>query len=242
MPTRRGPEWRGCGLDHGLLGCSTWRPRARPGQATRTAARTCEIQAALPDSQIHKRTAADLLIPHRALDPQVQLQRRREVVQERIPHDLLRLAFRDRNDDAPGPVESSTSRPDDHGLIVVNRPGFPDEVQAWPDSRPSISPISSPDINHCSTSSPTDSALRRLGPLSAHSQTTKVRHPRRLRASMLPASRKTLDSSLLRHFPLLEDGHLNSRHKCRCQKHPCTRITALYLGKTISGLPGNPPK
>ena len=41
------------------------------------------------------------------------------------------------------------------------------------------------------------------------------------------------------HHSVLVPGNLKYLHpSCPCQKHPCTKITVRYLGKTISGLPG----
>ena len=38
---------------------------------------------------------------------------------------------------------------------------------------------------------------------------------------------------------IFEDGNFPFLQLCPCQKHPFINITVLYLGKTISGLPGN---
>ena len=74
----------------------------------------------------------------------------------------------------------------------------------------------------------------------SHSHTTRVFHPC-LSSSLLTIScRLTVfwnffvqkSCLLLGVYAYLQPG-------CRCQKQPWTKITALYLGKTISGQPGS---
>lgn len=79
----------------------------------------------------------------------------------------------------------------------------------------------------------------RPGPLRAHSQTVRILHPREKISSCCSRSRcRFPDIFFFQNLALL-DGHLKSGQSCPCQKHPCTRMTARYFGKTRSGLPGS---
>ena len=70
-------------------------------------------------ASIRRHLPEPLSILHRALDSAAELQRRREVVFEGIPHVLSCLVIRDRDDDASRLVENSTSLASDHGPIVI---------------------------------------------------------------------------------------------------------------------------
>ena len=58
---------------------------------------------------------------------------------------------------------------------------------------------------------------------------------------MLRRSRFRFASNFARQKARLTAGiALPRRHRCRCQKHPCTKITRLSRRITMSGRPGNP--
>lgn len=73
-----------------------------------------------------------------------------------------------------------------------------------------------------------------------HSQTTRTRHPLFLnwRTFLLSRLRFSKNFCSQKSFRVL--GVVVRRQPCRCQKHPCTKITLLRPGKTRSGEPGIP--
>ena len=79
---------------------------------------------------------------------------------------------------------------------------------------------------------------RRPGPRRAHSHTTRIRQPLSCSAPRAARSRRRLPVIFSCQNSALVAGHLNIGQSCPCQKHPCTWITALYLGNTRSGFPG----
>lgn len=74
--------------------------------------------------------------------------------------------------------------------------------------------------------------------LSPHSQTTITFHPASRSNSLFRLSRATLPRILGSQYSGLEDGQTKRGQSCLCQKHPFTKITAWYLGRTMSGQPG----
>lgn len=74
---------------------------------------------------------------------------------------------------------------------------------------------------------------------SAHVQTTATRHPADSSAFRFLRSRSTFASNFETQNLVLLDGVVAYLQPlCRCQKQPCTKTTARYLGRTRSGLPG----
>lgn len=74
-----------------------------------------------------------------------------------------------------------------------------------------------------------------------HSHTTKTRQPSNSSACTTLISLATFFWNLFSQKSVLLFGVVAMLHPgCRCQKHPWTNTIALYLGNTISGLPGNP--
>jgi len=72
-----------------------------------------------------------------------------------------------------------------------------------------------------------------------HSQTTMTFQPALRRSWRLRLSRAMLLSNFFCQNSLRVDGVEACLHPlCLCQKQPCTNITVLYFGRTISGLPG----
>jgi hypothetical protein len=81
-----------------------------------------------------------------------------------------------------------------------------------------------------------ESGLRSI----SHSQIVNTRHPRRRSACAAFLSRLTVPSILSRQNALRFFGYTAWLHPpWWCQKHPCTKITVLYFGKTMSGQPAN---
>ena len=74
--------------------------------------------------------------------------------------------------------------------------------------------------------------------LSSHSQTTITFQPDLRRSSLLRLSRAAFPRILGPQYSWLEDGQTKRGQSCLCQKHPFTKITVWYLGRTISGQPG----
>lgn len=93
-------------------------------------------------------------------------------------------------------------------------------------------------FNHLVTA---DTCLRTwlLLPLSWHSQTTFTLHPRIRNSDIFLRSRFLLVSNFSSQNSFLVFGIVEYLHPCRCQKHPWTKIAALYFGNTRSGDPGN---
>ncbi len=74
---------------------------------------------------------------------------------------------------------------------------------------------------------------------SSHSQTTNTLHPSEMRVDMFFASRVLFFSILSPQNTAFVLGSTKNEHpSCPCQKQPLTKTTLLYLGKTMSGLPG----
>jgi hypothetical protein len=72
-----------------------------------------------------------------------------------------------------------------------------------------------------------------------HSQTTRTCQPIRLSNLRLSLSRPLFLSNLARQYSRFECGRFFPlRQLCPCQKHPCTKMALLRLGKTRSGFPG----
>jgi hypothetical protein len=85
----------------------------------------------------------------------------------------------------------------------------------------------------CSTTSVTSL------PRNPHSQTVATRQPMSLSASIACLSRSTLRANFSAQNPeLLAGVDARLQAECRCQKQPCTKITARCLRSTRSGLPG----
>ena len=71
-----------------------------------------------------------------------------------------------------------------------------------------------------------------------HSQTTRTSQPRLSKSILLRLSRWTALASFSLQNSRRVFGTTEFVHPCECQKHPCTKITVLYFGNTISGFPG----
>lgn len=89
---------------------------------------------------------------------------------------------------------------------------------------------------HLST---TSSSGHRCAPFSAHSHIVTIRHPDADSLFWVSQSRSVLRVIFSRQKLDRVLGHLNRWQPCPCQKQPCTRTTARYFGRTISGFPGN---
>ena len=72
----------------------------------------------------------------------------------------------------------------------------------------------------------------------SHSQRIRTRHPWFRRFSIFFLSRLILSSNFLIQKSWCDLGADEYLQPCRCQKHPCTNITAFRDLNTISGLPG----
>lgn len=73
-----------------------------------------------------------------------------------------------------------------------------------------------------------------------HSQMTMTRQPASVRSRQLRRSRAILPSNFSCQNSRLVEGVVQYlQPTCRCQKHPCTKITVLNLGNTRSGFPGS---
>ena len=80
----------------------------------------------------------------------------------------------------------------------------------------------------------------RLSPFRAHSHITATRHPCSRSFLILRLSRSTFPRNLRSQNSVLLAGVVAYLHPgWRCQKQPCTKTTALYLGNTRSGCPGS---
>lgn len=76
--------------------------------------------------------------------------------------------------------------------------------------------------------------------LSAHSHTTNTRQSIAESARIAASSRRLFAASLSSQNPVLVAGSRNSGHPSwRCQKQPCTKMTAFHLARTMSGRPGS---
>ena len=78
-----------------------------------------------------------------------------------------------------------------------------------------------------------------LRSLTSHSQITMTLQPSLRRSAWLRASRTTFLRNLFSQYSTFVFG-LDAilQEGWRCQKHPCTKITDRYFGKTMSGQPG----
>lgn len=79
---------------------------------------------------------------------------------------------------------------------------------------------------------------RLAGRASSHSQTRYTRHPALLNAWWLLLSRNRLASIFVAQKPLLVPGIRPFWQRWPCQKHPSTKTTTPYFGRTRSGRPG----
>lgn len=76
-------------------------------------------------------------------------------------------------------------------------------------------------------------------PTVSHSQMVMAFHPRASSSATFLTSRAVFASNLFCQNSVRVFGVVVRRQPtCRCQKHPCTNITAFLAGKTISGEPG----
>lgn len=70
-----------------------------------------------------------------------------------------------------------------------------------------------------------------------HSQITTTRHPASTSVFMARLSLAIFSENFFCHFSWLVCGLVEYLHsQCLCQKHPFTKMTVLYLARTISGL------
>lgn len=76
--------------------------------------------------------------------------------------------------------------------------------------------------------------------LVSHSQITMTLHPICSKAAVLLLSLSMLRFNFLSQYSALATGRIFACLQVGqpCQKQPCTNITVLYFGRTISGLPG----
>jgi len=75
--------------------------------------------------------------------------------------------------------------------------------------------------------------------LMPHSHTVATRQPSCLRSASFRRSRATFSLNFCCQNLRFDDGvAARMQAGCRCQKQPCTKTTARYLGNTKSGLPG----
>ena len=81
--------------------------------------------------------------------------------------------------------------------------------------------------------------LNWVGDLISHSHTTMSFHPNVISLMSFILSLSIFRSNFGFQYDFLDSGICPSRQICWCQKQPLTWIAALYLGKTISGAPGN---
>lgn len=73
----------------------------------------------------------------------------------------------------------------------------------------------------------------------SHPHATNTRHPAAIRSRRLRRSRLTFALNFSPQAVALCKGIVALLQRaCLCQKHPCTNITALYRGNTMSGEPG----
>jgi hypothetical protein len=72
-----------------------------------------------------------------------------------------------------------------------------------------------------------------------HSHTTKTSQPRAVSFLVTRASRLRFSANLAAQKAARVFGDvLRGQPRCRCQKHPCTRMIFLSRGNTRSGVPG----
>ena len=75
--------------------------------------------------------------------------------------------------------------------------------------------------------------------LSSHSHTVSTVQPSCCSSAKFLLSLSTFPMILGRQYSSFVLGHTNRGQSCLCQKQPFTKITVLYLGRTISGHPGS---
>lgn len=74
-----------------------------------------------------------------------------------------------------------------------------------------------------------------------HSQIVSTDQPARRSSDRTFRSRNRFRSNLVIQYFRFDEGiERPPSHECRCQKHPCTKMTFLLLANTRSGLPGSP--
>lgn len=75
---------------------------------------------------------------------------------------------------------------------------------------------------------------------SSHSHTRITFHPKSSNACIDSRSRSMLRSIFSFQNSKFDFGNRKYlQSSCPCQKHPLTKMTVLYFGKAISGVPGN---
>lgn len=103
----------------------------------------------------------------------------------------------------------------------------------------SASPISSSrslERSHLSSKSAASSTC--FGFRRAHSHSVATRQPELKSASRTVLSRSTFEANLVRQNSGRVEGLVAKRQPaCRCQKQPCTKTTAPYFGRAMSGRP-----
>ncbi len=82
------------------------------------------------------------------------------------------------------------------------------------------------------------SSFNRSLPRKAHSHMTAILQPACSKATMAELSFWRLRWIFASQKSVRVPGSLNKWQSWPCQKQPCMKITALYLGKTMSGFPG----
>src|SRR6266487_1552113 len=84
-----------------------------------------------------------------------------------------------------------------------------------------------------------ESVFSKVVGLNSHSQRIIILQPSFCKACKAFASLALLEFILVSHHSVLVLGTTKYlQFPCPCQKQPCIKITVLYFGKTISGLPG----
>lgn len=73
----------------------------------------------------------------------------------------------------------------------------------------------------------------------SHSHIVITFHPMLDNSLWLLLSRSTFLKIFGCQYSRFVDGHTNLGQSCLCQKQPLTKITVLYLGRTMSGHPGS---
>ena len=116
------------------------------------------------------------------------------------------------------------SRPSDHRSVTLP-------------SSPAISALGRPALTQRMQQLPVSAS----DILKAHSQMVSIRQPVASRLLAARSSRSRFAASLVSQKLVRVDGRRNSgQPSWRCQKHPCMKIAAFHLGRTMSGRPGRP--
>src|SRR6185437_10836305 len=114
------------------------------------------------------------------------------------------------------------------------RPPFSQAQSGHPSSRKELVEDHRPSPRNC-----TSFFVTRLSFRSSHSQTRSTLQPRCFSSRLTYRSRFRFRSSFSDQYFTFDVGRfLPPRQQCPCQKHPCTIMILLLLGKTKSGLPG----